>query len=85
MDSKTLKRRALNNLQGNWGLSVGVALLAALLGGATVSGTMKLNIDQEILAEVLAGGTAAEVCHRLLDRALDAGASDNVTVVLFQV
>jgi protein phosphatase len=41
--------------------------------------------DQEILQEVLAGGTAAEVCHRLLDRALDAGASDNVTVVLFQV
>lgn len=52
MDSKTLKRRALNNLQGNWGLSVGVALLAALLGGATVSGTMNLNIDQEILAEL---------------------------------
>ena len=41
--------------------------------------------DQEMLEEVLAGGTAAEVCHRLLDRALDAGASDNVTVVLFQV
>lgn len=41
--------------------------------------------DQEILQEVLAGGTAAEVCHRLLDRALNAGASDNVTVVLFQV
>ena len=41
--------------------------------------------DQEILSEVLAGGTAAEICHRLLDRALDAGASDNVTVVLFQM
>lgn len=41
--------------------------------------------DQEILEEVLAGGTAAEICHRLLDRALNAGASDNVTVVLFQV
>ena len=41
--------------------------------------------DQEILEEVLAGGTAAEICHRLLDRALNAGASDNVTVVLFQM
>lgn len=41
--------------------------------------------DQEIHEEVLAGGTAAEVCHRLLDRALDAGASDNVTIVLFQI
>lgn len=41
--------------------------------------------DQEIHEEVLAGGTAAEVCHRLLDRALAAGAADNVTIVLFQV
>ena len=49
MEYKTLKSRALNNLTGNWGLSVGVALLAAMLGGLTLSTSFNLNIDEEVL------------------------------------
>ena len=51
MENKTLKSRALNNLSGNWGLSIGVALLAAMLGGLSVSTSFSLNIDEEILAK----------------------------------
>lgn len=49
MENKTLKSRALNNLSGNWGLSIGVALLAAMLGGLSISTSFNLNIDEEIL------------------------------------
>ena len=49
MNTSTLKRRALNNLEGNWGLSVGVAFLAALLGGISLSGSFNVNIDEEVL------------------------------------
>lgn len=49
MDTKTLKQRALNNLQGNWGLSVGVAFLAVLLGGASFYSNLNLNLDEEHL------------------------------------
>ena len=52
MENKTLKSRALNNLSGNWGLSVGVALLAVMLGGATVTSQFNLNIDAEMLREL---------------------------------
>lgn len=41
--------------------------------------------EQEIHQEVLAGGTPEEICRRLLERALAAGAPDNVTVVLAQL
>ena len=34
---------------------------------------------------ILAGGTAQEICQRLVTRTLDSGAPDNVTVVLFQL
>jgi len=49
MNTSTLKRRALNNLEGNWGLSVGVAFLAALLGGISLSSNFNVKIDEEVL------------------------------------
>jgi protein phosphatase len=41
--------------------------------------------DQEIFEEIQQGGTAEEICRRLMDRTLRGGASDNVTIVLFQL
>lgn len=41
--------------------------------------------DQEIYRETLAGGTPQEICRRLMDRTLQQGAPDNVTIVLFQL
>lgn len=38
--------------------------------------------DQEILYEVVFGGSEEDCCHRLLDIAVQRGAPDNVTVVL---
>ena len=52
MNNKTLKARALNNLIGNWGLSVGVALVAILLGGLSTSTSFNTNIDAEVLAKL---------------------------------
>ena len=49
MDSKTLKQRALNNLQGCWGVSVAVALVALLLGGLNNGASFRVNIDAEVL------------------------------------
>jgi len=49
MNTSTLKRRALNNLEGNWGLSVGVAFLAALLGGISLSSNFNVKIDEEVM------------------------------------
>ncbi len=43
MDSKTLKTRALDRLAGSWGVCVGVALVAALLGGLICGGNFALN------------------------------------------
>lgn len=40
--------------------------------------------DDALLAELLAGGTPEEMAGRLLARALEKGAPDNVTAVLFQ-
>ena len=40
--------------------------------------------DQELLYEVLYGGTTESCCQRMLELALARGASDNVTVVLIQ-
>ena len=42
------------------------------------------TLDQEILFEVLHGGDEDACCKRLLQIALDRGAPDNVTVVLFR-
>lgn len=52
MEYITLKSRALNNLTGNWGLSVGVALLAAMLGGLTLSTSFNLNIEGETIQDL---------------------------------
>jgi protein phosphatase len=41
--------------------------------------------DQEIHQEIQAGGTPEEICRRLMDRTLQGGAHDNVTIVLFQL
>ena len=49
MDTKQLKHQALNNLQGAWGISIGVALLAALLGGINEASTFNLNVNSEQL------------------------------------
>ena len=41
--------------------------------------------DQELLYEVLYGGTAQSCCERMLEIALSRGAPDNVTAVLIQM
>lgn len=41
--------------------------------------------DGNLWEEVCKGGTAEEICRRLMDRALENGASDNVSIVLFQI
>jgi protein phosphatase len=40
--------------------------------------------DQELLYEVLHGGTPDSCCQRMLEVALARGATDNVTAVLIQ-
>ena len=52
MNNKSLKARARNNLAGNWGLSVGVALLAVILGGLSTSTGFSSEIDAEVLAQL---------------------------------
>ena len=52
MDSKTLKQRALTNLQGCWGVSVAVALVALLLGGLNNGAPFSVNIDAEVLEQL---------------------------------
>lgn len=47
MEAKDLRARARANLQGNWGLSIGVAAVAALLGGLIVGSSFlpEFNTD----------------------------------------
>ncbi len=45
MDSKLLRQRARENLAGNWGLSIGVAAVAALLGGLMIGGSFLPEIN----------------------------------------
>ena len=47
-------------------------------------GLSNMLTDQELLYEVLYGGTAESCCQRMLDIALSRGAPDNVTAVLIQ-
>ena len=48
MTSKELRAIARENLQGNWGISVGVALVAALLGGmVTGSGNISFQFNED--------------------------------------
>lgn len=48
-------------------------------------GLSNLVTDQEMLYEVLHGGTAETCCQRLLDITLARGAQDNVTIVLLEM
>lgn len=48
-------------------------------------GLSNMLTDQEILYEVLYGGTPESCCRRMLDVALSRGAPDNVTAVLIQL
>ena len=45
MTSSELRRIARENLSGNWGISVGVALVAAILGGNMVGVGSNLNYN----------------------------------------
>ena len=47
-------------------------------------GLSNVLTDEQLRAEVLAGGNE-NCCHRLLSAALEAGATDNVTVILAQL
>lgn len=48
MEAKDLRARARANLQGNWGLSIGVAAVAALLGGLVVGGSFLPDVSTDI-------------------------------------
>lgn len=48
MEAKTLRARARANLAGNWGVSIGVAAVAVLLGGALVGSSFIPQIDVSI-------------------------------------
>lgn len=48
-------------------------------------GLVNVITDQEILYEVLHGGSIESCCQRLLDMTLSRGAPDNVTIVLLQM
>ena len=49
MTSSELRAIARRNLEGTWGISVGVALVAALLGGsmAGAGSNINFNINEE--------------------------------------
>lgn len=64
-------------------VSPGDAIL--LCSDGLVNQVTDQEICQEICQEIQAGGTAQEICQRLVTRTLDSGAPDNVTVVLFQL
>lgn len=48
MEAKDLRAHARANLQGNWGLSIGVAAVAALLGGLVVGSSFLPDISTDI-------------------------------------
>ena len=45
MTSSDIRRIARENLSGNWGISVGAALVAAILGGMIVGGSSGINFQ----------------------------------------
>lgn len=47
MESSTLRSRARANLAGNWGVSIGIAALAALLGGLLTGSSFLPTINAE--------------------------------------
>lgn len=48
MEAKVLRARARANLAGNWGISIGIAALAALLGGLLIGSSFLPSIHAEI-------------------------------------
>ena len=48
-------------------------------------GLSNVVTDQELLYEVIHGGQPEDCCNRLLETALQRGAPDNVTAILFQM
>lgn len=52
MNASDYRAKARENLAGNWGLSILVALIAALLGGAVSGSTFSLDIDTETLSKL---------------------------------
>lgn len=48
-------------------------------------GLSNLVTDQEMLYEILHGGTAETCCQRLVDITLSRGAQDNVTIILLEM
>lgn len=48
MEAKDLRARARANLQGNWGLSIGVAAVAALLGGLITGSSFLPDVSTDI-------------------------------------
>lgn len=48
MEAKDLRARARANLQGNWPLSIGVAAVAALLGGLIVGSSFLPDISKDV-------------------------------------
>lgn len=52
MRSSYFRIRARENLDGNWGMSILVAFVAALLGGALSGGSLDLNVDAETISNL---------------------------------
>ena len=53
MEYSTLRRRARENLRGNWGVSMGAAFVALLFGALLTSGGVtNVNLDEELLYEL---------------------------------
>lgn len=53
MDSGILRARARANLQGSWGLSIGVAAVAVLLGGLIEGASFLPKVDTQITIPVI--------------------------------
>lgn len=56
MEAKTLRARARANLAGNWGLSIGIAAIAVLLGGVLSGASFlpEVNVKIPVLQELAA-------------------------------
>ena len=48
MDTKLIRQRARANLAGNWGVSIGVAVVACLLGGMVTGTSFFPEINEEV-------------------------------------
>ena len=48
MEAKQIRQKARENLAPNWGLSIGVAAVAALLGGLMAGSSFLPNLDVDV-------------------------------------